>query len=42
MNDNRLPKQLLVCAPVDGKRAAGGQKYRWNNLVMRDLKSCKL
>ena len=39
MNDSRLPKQLLVCAPVDGK---GGHKYCWNDLVSRDLKSCKL
>ena len=42
MNDRRLPKQLLVCAPVDGKCAAGGQKYCWNDLVSRDLKCCKL
>ena len=27
---------------MDGKCAAGGQKYRWNDLVSRDLKSCKL
>ena len=42
MNDGRLPKKLLVCAPVDGKCAAGGQKYRWNDLVSRDLNNCKL
>ena len=42
MNDSRLQKQLLVCAPVDGKRAAGGQKYCWNDLMSRDLKSCRL
>ena len=42
MNDSRLPKQLLVCAPVDGKYAAGGQKYHWNDLVLRDLKSYEL
>ena len=42
MKDSHLPKQLLVCAPVDGKRAAGGQKYRWNDLVSRGLKSCEL
>ena len=45
MNDSRLPKQLLVYAPVDDKRAAGGQKYRLNDrlndLVSRHLKSCK-
>ena len=42
MKDSPLPKQLLVCAPMDGKRAAGRQKYRWNDLVSRDLKSCGL
>ena len=42
MKDSRLPKQLLVCVPVDDKRAAGRQKYRWNDVVLRDLKSCKL
>ena len=41
MNDCRLPKQLLVYAPVDGKLAAGGQKYCWNDLVSRDLKKFK-
>ena len=39
---SHLPKQLLVCAPVDGKHAAGRQKYCWNDLLSRDLKSCKL
>ena len=42
MDDGRLPKQLLVCAPVDGRRAVGGQKCRWNDLVTRDLKKCGL
>ena len=44
MDGHRLPKQLLVCAPVGGSRmcAVGRQKYRWNNLVTRDLKRCGL
>ena len=42
MKDSRLPKQLLVCAPVDSKCAAGGEKYRCNDLVLRDLRSCEL
>ena len=42
MNDSHLPKQLLIFAPVDGKRAAGWQRYRWNNLVLRNLNSCRL
>ena len=40
MDDSRLPKQLLVCAPVSGSRAVGGQKYRWNDLVSKDLAKC--
>ena len=28
MPEDRLPRQLLVCAPADGKRSAGGQKRR--------------
>ena len=42
MSESRLPKKLLVCAPVAGKRQAGGQKMRWNDLVQRDLKLCCL
>ena len=38
--DHRLPKKLLVCAPVSGKRHAGGQKLRWNDLLVRDLRQC--
>ena len=40
MGDQRLPKQLLVSALVGGKRAPGGQKLRWNDLVTRDLRAC--
>ena len=42
MGDQRLPKQLLVSALVGGKRAPGGQKLRWNDLVTRDLRACGL
>ena len=42
MPDDRLPKQLLVSAPVGGKRTAGGQKRRWNDLVSKDLSLCNL
>ena len=42
MDDTRLPKCLLVCKPQDGKRSAGGQKRRWNDLVLWDLKRCGL
>ena len=37
-----LPRQLLVCAPVGGKRSAGGQKRWWNDVVASDLKQCNL
>ena len=37
MDDSRLPKQLLVCGPVGGSSVVGGQKYRCNDLVSRDL-----
>ena len=40
MNDSRLPKKMLVCAPAGGNRAVGGQKCRWNDLVVRDLRRC--
>ena len=40
MPDSRLPKQLLVSAPAQGARSAGGQKCRWNDLVQRDLVKC--
>ena len=38
--DLRLPKKLLVCAPVLTKRHSGGQKLRWNDLLLRDLRQC--
>ena len=39
---DRLPRQLLLCAPPHGSQSAGGQKLRWNDLVSRDLQSCNL
>ena len=33
---------LLVCRPQAGKRLAGGQKRRWNDVVLSDLKKCDL
>ena len=38
MNEIRLPCQLLVSALPSGKRSVGGQKCRWNDLLVRDLK----
>jgi hypothetical protein len=42
MPDHCLPKQLLVSAPVGGKRAVGGQKRRWNDVVATDVNQCNL
>ena len=42
MSNDRLSKQLLVSAPVGGKRTAGRQKRRWNDMVSSDLKECNL
>ena len=32
----------MVCRPEGGKRAAGGQKLRWNDVVARDVKKCEM
>ena len=42
MDVSRLPRCLLVCRPQAGKRSAGGQKRRWNDVVLGDLKKCDL
>ena len=42
MDDNRIPKQMLVCTLPNGHRSAGGQKQRWNDLISRDLQRCGL
>ena len=39
---DRLPRQLLICAPAHGSHSAGGQKLQWNDLVLRDLQRCNL
>ena len=41
ISNGRLPKQLLVSAPIGGKHPAGRQKRRWND-VASDLKECNL
>ena len=42
MPEERIPRQLLVYAPVGGKRAPGGQKRRWNDVVVEDLNQAGL
>ena len=34
MDISRLPKCLLVSQLLSGKRSVGGQKRRWNDLVV--------
>ena len=38
MKDCHLPKCLWDCKPVSGMRSPGGQKRRWNDVLMGDLK----
>ena len=42
LHNCRLPKKLIVCAPVHGRRRPGGQKLRWCNVLQSDLKKCQL
>ena len=42
MELHRIPRQLLVCKFEGGKCSVGGQELRWVNVVMRDMKKCKL
>ena len=42
MDDSRLPRKLMFSALSSGKRSAGGQKCRWNDLLARDLKKIGL
>ena len=37
-----LPRCLLICKLVHGKRSVGGQKRRWNDELVGDMKSCDL
>ena len=40
--EDRIPKCLLVCKPAGGKCSVGGQKRRWNDVLVDDLKKCEL
>ena len=42
MPEEHIPRQLLVSAPVGGKYAPGGQKRRWNDVVVEDLNQAGL
>ena len=42
MDECCLPRKLLVCASPQGRRSVGGQRMRWNDLVLRDLRNCNL
>ena len=41
MDSTRIPKCMLVCKPEGGKRMARGQKRRWADAVVADLKWCE-
>ena len=42
ISGNRLPRKLLVCSLPFGRRSAGGQKCRWDDLLLRDLRKIGL
>ena len=42
ISGNRLPCKLLVCSLPFGRRSVGGQKCRWNDLLLRDLRKIGL
>ena len=42
MSDECLPKCLLMCLFIKGSHAASGQKSRWDDIIVRDLKLCGL
>ena len=42
MDECRLPRKVLVCAPSQERRSVGGQRMQWNNLVLRESRNCKL
>ena len=42
LDGTRLPKCLLVCCPLGSKLSVGGQKMRWYDVIMRELKKCNL
>ena len=39
MEDSHLPESLLVSTSQE-KQSLGGQRRRWNDLVMSDLRKC--
>ena len=42
MEETRIPKCLLVSKLARGKRSVGGQKRRWNDVLVCDLKNCEV
>ena len=42
MDAGHIPRKLLVCRLDAGKRAVGGRKMQWANIVTKDLKRCKI
>ena len=42
LDECHLPRERLVCASPQGRRLVGGQRMRWNDLELRDLRNCNL
>ena len=42
IEETRIPKCLLVSKLVRGKCSVGGQKRRWNDVLVCDLKKCEV
>ena len=42
MNEERIPRKILVSRIVGGKRSKEGQKKRWQDMVYADLKTLHL
>ena len=42
LEDTRLPKCLLLHLPLGGKSLVRGQKMRWYDMIVRDLKKLNL
>ena len=42
MEENHIPKCLLMCKPDRDKCSVGGQKRLWNAVIVGDLKKCEL
>ena len=42
MEETRISKCLFTCKLDEGKCSVGGQKRRWNDVIVGDLNKCEL